>query len=187
MPKSPEEAMQTMIDNLKKNSGKSLEQWVKIAQGSKLAKHGEIVKFLKEEHELGHGYASLVAQKALGTLSADESSDDLLDAQYAGARAGLRPIYDTLAAEIARFGKDVDFSAKKAYVSLRRSKQFGLIQPSTATRVDVGINLKGEKTTDRLEASGSFNSMVTHRVRIENKAEVDKELIGWLKKAYDAA
>jgi predicted transport protein len=185
--KTPEEATQTMIENLKKNTGKSLDQWVKIAQSSKLAKHGEIVKFLKDEHELGHGYANLVAMKSLGTLSSDESTDDLLAGQYAGAKAGLRPIYDALAAEIGKFGKDVDFSAKKAYVSLRRSKQFGIIQPSTATRVDVGINLKGEKVTDRLEASGSFNAMVSHRVRIENKAQVDKELIGWLKKAYDAS
>lgn len=187
MAKSPEEATQTMIENLKKNTGKTLEQWVKIAQSSKLAKHGAIVKFLKDEHELGHGYANLVAMKSLGTLALDESADDLLAAQYAGAKAGLRPIYDALAAEIGKFGKDVDFSAKKAYVSLRRSKQFGIIQPSTATRVDVGINLKGEKVTDRLEASGSFNAMVSHRVRIESKAQVDKELIGWLKKAYDAS
>lgn len=158
---------------LKKNTGKSLDQWVKIAQGSKLAKHGEILKFLKDEHELGHGYANLVAMKALGSLSSDESADDLITAQYAGAKSGMRSIYDALAAEIAKFGKDVDFSAKKAYVSLRRSKQFGIIQPSTATRVDVGINLKGEKTTDRLEASGSFNAMVSHRVRVENKSPVD--------------
>ncbi len=187
MAKSPEEALQTMIENLKKNTGKTLDQWVSIAQKSKLTKHGEIVGFLKSEHELGHGYANLVAQKALGTLSVDESSDDLLASQYAGPKASLKPIYDALAKEIAKFGRDVDFSAKKTYVSLRRSKQFGIIQPSTATRLDVGINLKGEKPTERLELSGSFNSMVSHRVRIENKAQVDKELIGWLKRAYDAA
>lgn len=81
----------------------------------------------------------------------------------------------------------MEISPKKAYVSLRRSKQFAIIQPSTATRVDVGINLKGHKATDRLEASGSFNSMVSHRVRIADKKEVNKELIGWLREAYDNA
>ena len=50
--------------------------------------------------------------------------------------------------------------------------------------VDVGINLKGRKPTDRLEPSGSFNAMVSHRVRVDAKAGVDTQLIGWLKSAY---
>jgi hypothetical protein len=70
---------------------------------------------------------------------------------------------------------------------MRRSKQFCIIQPSTATRVDVGINLKDVKPTDRLELSGSFNAMVSHRVKVGSKDEVDKELIGWLRQAYDAS
>jgi hypothetical protein len=50
-----------------------------------------------------------------------------------------------------------------------------------------GLNLKGVATTERLEASGSFNSMVSHRVRVGKKSEVDWELIGWLRQAYDLA
>ena len=49
----------------------------------------------------------------------------------------------------------------------------------------MGINLKGEDTTERLEASGSFNSMVSHRVRTVQAEDVDEELIAWLKLAYD--
>jgi hypothetical protein len=88
---------------------------------------------------------------------------------------------------VHKFGKDVEISPKKAYVSLRRNKQFALVQPTTATRVDVGINLKGTAPTQRLESSGSFNAMVSHRVRVANTAEVDSELLGWLKKAYEAS
>ena len=110
-----------------------------------------------------------------------------MEAQYSDAKAGLRPIYDALVKAIAKLGKDVEISPKKAYVSFRRSKQFAIIQPTTATRVDVGINLKGIDPGERLEASGSFNAMVTHRVRITTVKEVDKELIAWLKQAYAAA
>ena len=110
-----------------------------------------------------------------------------MDTQYSGPKVELRPIYDKLIAEISKFGKDVEIAPKKSYVSLRRNKQFGLIQPSTKTRVDVGINLKGAKTGARLEASGSFNAMVSHRVRVGNVKDVDRELIGWLKKAYGGA
>jgi Domain of unknown function (DUF5655) len=99
----------------------------------------------------------------------------------------LRPVYDQLLAKIQGFGKDVEVSPKKAYVSLRRNKQFAILQPPTATRLDVGINLKSAEPTGRLEASGSFNAMVSHRVRLSKPAEINKELLGWLKKAYDAS
>ena len=113
--------------------------------------------------------------------------DDPVGAQYEGAKAALRPIYDAILEGVQRFGGDVEVSPKKANVSLRRNKQFALVQPSTATRMDVGINLKGVAPSGRLEASGSFNAMVSHRVRLESVKGVDKELIGWLKQAYDQA
>ena len=62
-----------------------------------------------------------------------------------------------------------------------------IIQPSTASRVDVGINLKGTPPGERLEASGSFNAMVSHRVRLESEKGIDAELKKWLKQAFDAA
>jgi hypothetical protein len=70
---------------------------------------------------------------------------------------------------------------------LRRSKQFALIQPSTATRLDVGINLKNVPPSERLEASGSFNAMGSHRLRVSTVGEVDAHLVAWLKDAFDAA
>ena len=192
MAKSPDEMAASMIANMPEKTGKSLDAWLKIAnkamKANGLAKHGEIVKHLKAEHGLTHGYANLVAHKALASdAGSAASTDDLVEAQYAGPKAHLRPIYDALLKAVGKFGKDVEISPKKAYVSIRRSKQFAIVQPSTKDRVDVGINLKGREPAGRLEKSGSFNSMVSHRVRIENPKQVDKELIGWLKDAYAEA
>ena len=187
MAKSPEEMAEAMIQNLKEKTGKTLPQWLKIAARPKLNKHGELVKFLKTEHELTHGYANLVAHKLLKSDAGSAGgADDLVAAQYSGAKADLRPIYTKLIAAVSKFG-EVEVSPKKAYVSLRAKKQFALVQPSTSTRVDIGINLKDTKPAGRLEASGSFNSMVTHRVRVETSKDIDKELLGWLKLAYRAA
>lgn len=189
MAKTPEEMTQSMIQNYKANTGKTLEEWLKIIAKSKLAKHGEIVKFLKTEHGMTHGYANLAAHKHLSSDAGTkaEAGEDLVATQYGGAKSALRPIYDALVMVIQKFGGDVEFSPKKAYVSVRRGKQFAIIQPTTATRVDIGINLKGEPTTERLEASGSFNAMVSHRVRLASVKDVNAELAAWLKKAYDAA
>jgi Domain of unknown function (DUF5655)/Domain of unknown function (DUF4287) len=184
---SPEASYQTMVRNLEKQTGKSFEEWIRIARASKLTKAREILNFLKAEHGLTYGYANLIALKTLGSDAGSSNSDDLIGAQYSGAKAQLKPIYDALLAEVQKFGDDVEVAPKKAYVSLRRKKQFACFQPSTATRMDVGINLKGVEPSKRLELSGSFNSMVSHRVRVTSKEGVDKELIGWLRKAYDAS
>ena len=189
MPKSPEEMGAAMLRNLEDKTGKTMPQWLRIAKASKAAKHGELMKHLKADHGVTHGYANLIAHTHFKSAasSTTASADDLVEQQYSGPKAPLRSVYDALIAAVNKFGGDVEIAPKKAYVSLRRSKQFGLIQPSTKTRVDVGINLKGIAATERLEASGSFNSMVSHRVRLSDPKQVNRELIGWLRAAYAAS
>jgi predicted transport protein len=183
----PNAETQAMIANLKARTGKDLEGWKRIAKASGETKHGKIVAHLKAEHGLGHGYANLVAHMFLETGAINADAGDLVAEQYGGAKSALRPWYDTLSKAIGAFGSDVEFAPKKAYVSLRRAKQFGLIQPSTAARMDIGLVLKGVAPSARLEAAGSWNSMCTHRVRLEDPKAIDKELIAWIRQAYEAA
>jgi predicted transport protein len=179
-------ATETMIRNFPEKTGKSLDEWVAIVKKLGPKKHGELVKFLKESHGMGHGYANLVVHTAGGLMGENAvAGDDLVAAQYAGDKAALRPLYEQLLKTVTAFGKDVEVSPKKTCVSLRRSRQFAMIQPSTKTRLDVGLNLKGVKPSGRLEASGSFSAMCTHRVRVESPDQIDAALIGWLKDAYD--
>jgi predicted transport protein len=184
---SVDDATNTMIQNLQEKTGKSLAEWVVIARGTGIAKHKELLNHLKAEYGLTYGYANLVTLKAMEKDEQPKEGDDLVTAQYAGAKAGLWPIYEALIKAVSQFGDDIELAPKKAYVSLRRKKQFGIIQPTTATRVDLGINLRDMPPANRLEASGSFNSMVSHRVRLSKVADVNEELIGWLRQAYDAA
>lgn len=188
MAKSPEEMRANMIAQLREKTGKSFPEWQKLIRAGKFAKHGEIMKFLKENHGVSHGYANQIALEALRPADAPApGSNDLVAAQYAGKKAALKPIYEKLVALLRRIDFGVEFAPKKAYVSVRRAKQFAIIQPTTATRLDVGINLKGHAATARLEVSGSFNAMVSHRVRIERADEIDTELEAWLRKAHAAA
>jgi len=182
---TPNEMAATMLRNLPEKTGKSLGEWHKILKQSSLEKHGALVKLLKSEHGVTHGFANFIVAKYRD--SGEQADNDLVTAQYSAAKAELRPIYDALVKAVSGFGKDVELAPKKAYVSLRRKKQFGLIQPSTQTRVDVGLNLGNAKATKRLEKSGSFNAMVSHRVRLQSPTEVDQQLINWLKKAYEGA
>lgn len=187
MASAVDDAAASMIANLKEKTGKNLEQWTSLAAKSGKVKHGELVKWLKGEHGLTHGYANLVAHK---TLKSDAGSvgatTDLVAAQYGGDKAALRSIYDAIV-KAAKAAGETEISPKKAYVSLRRAKQFAIVQPSTKTRVDLGLNMKDVPFTERLEKSGSFNAMVSHRVRLEKASDVDKEVKAWIKEAWKQA
>jgi hypothetical protein len=185
---SVDKATETMINNMPEKTGKSLEAWFSLIKSKGLSAHGEIMKLLKEEHGVSHGFANTITIMYRNQASgAPSGGDELVEAQYTGAKAALRPLYETILKTVKGFGSDVEIAPKKANVSLRRSKQFGLIQPSTKDRMDLGLILKGEAPKGRLEAGASWNAMCTHRVRLESKADFDKEVIAWLKKAYEQA
>ena len=184
---SVKDAIATMVKNIEVKTGKSVPEWIKLARKSGFQKHKEILTWLKTEHGVPHMYANYIALQTLKSASGPGASGDEIAALFKGPKAALRPLYDELVAMVKGFGKDVEIAPKKNNVSLRRSKQFGLLQPSTATRLDVGLILKGVKPAGRLEASGSFNAMFTHRVRVTGKSDINAELKRWLKQAYDSA
>ena len=186
-----DKALATQLANIEKRSGKSLAELKKIVKGSGLSKHGEMVAMLKSTLGMGHGDAnSLVhyVRKSDGHGAAAAqglSAEQVLDGLYKGPKAALRPIHDKLMVAIRKFGS-LDESPKKKYVSYRRKKQFTMIGPATNTRVEVGLNMKGVKATNRLEELPA-GQMCRYKVKVTDAREVDGELIAWLKTAYESA
>lgn len=181
-----DKATQTMIDNLHKNTGKTLEQWKDIVAKENIVKHSEIIRFLKEQYGLTHGFANLIAHKAKGSdAGSAENADDLIIRQYQG-KEHFKPIYEQLVSEIQKYGADVAIAPKNTYVSLRRKKQFAILNPATKTRFEIGLNLKGQEAIGRLEAEKP-NSMCSHKINLAGIEDLDAAVFEWIKKAYDNA
>ena len=182
-----EKARANQLANIEKRSSKSLAELAKLVKSSGLAKHGEIVAMLKAKLGLGHGDANAIAQyaKSAGTAPATASPDAAIDELYSGPKAALRPIHDAVMAKLAGLG-EFEIAPKKGYLSLRRAKQFASLTPATKTRLDIGIILKGAEGTGRFVAQPAM-AMFPFKVGLTSVAEVDKELLVWLKKAFDAA
>jgi len=184
---SDDPQLQTMIDNMPEKTGKPLEEWFSLLKASGLQKHGEMMKLLKGEHGVTHGFANTITllfrQQAEGGPAGD---NELVTSQYS-KKPAMKPWYDQLIAEVSKFGKDVEISPKKNYVSLRRAKQFGIIQPSTAARMDLGLNLKDVLAGGVLIEGDKWSGMCSHRIEIHSQDEISKEVIDWLRKAYDGA
>lgn len=182
-----DKAMANQIANIEKNTGKSLAQWTKIILASGFEKHGELVSFLKEKHGFTHGNANAIVHFAKKShAGAVENKGDLIEEQYKG-KEETREWYNLLMKQITKFGNDIEVSPKKAYVSLRRKKQFAIIQPSTKNRLDVGLNIKGVAAEGLAEPSGSWNAMCTHRIKVESASMINSTLVNLVRKAYDQA
>lgn len=182
-----DKAEQTMIDNLNKNTGKSLEQWIQLVRKENFEKHGQILKFLKEQHSFTHGFANLVAMKARrADAGSVENKDELIKQQYKG-KENFKAIYDQIISEIEKFPGEFELAPKKAYVSLRRKKQFATLQPATKTRFEIGINLRGQEASGLLIAITSASAMCSHKINIAQADDLDQEVFEWIRAAYDAA
>jgi len=184
---SLDKAYATQIANIEKNTGKKLKEWAAILTKSGFTKHGELVSFLKTKHGFTHGNANMLVHHAKQShAGAAENETDWIAEQYKGKET-LKLWYDKIMAEINKFGKDVELAPKKAYTSLRRKKQFAIIQPSTKDRLDVGLNIKGVAPSGMVEDGSKWNAMCTHRIKVMEEKAINKDLINWIKKAYEQA
>ena len=185
-----EKALATQLANIEKRTGKSLAELTAIVRGSGLTKHGELVAMLKSDLGMGHGDANTLVHTVRssatgGGAAPDRDADQVLDELYTGPKAGLRPIHEKLLAAMKKLG-EFEAAPKKTYVSYRRKKQFAMIGPATKTRVEVGLNVK------ELDAGGRLTElpagqMCNYKVRLSDVADVDAELVGWVRKAYEGA
>jgi hypothetical protein len=176
-----------IIRNMPSRTGKTLEEWIEIVRAQDLTSRKERVAWLKQEHGITHVYAQIIAEEAGKSPDyVEPAPEDLLAGQYSGAKAALMPIYERLVTEARSLGDDVEVLPRQTYVALSRRRQFAVIQPSTRDRVDLGLSLNGTPASGRLQTSTNFGSgRTTHRVAIKVPEEIDAQVVGWLRAAYE--
>lgn len=181
-------SFQTYIDNAEAKTGKKVSFFAEEARKLGFTKPGQITNWLKSEYGLGHGHANAVAHVILNPQGNTKSDDEKIDTVFSGVKSAWKPAYQSILAQVEKFGPEFAVDATKSYVSLLKGgKKFGILQPSSKDRFDIGIKAKGKPFSDRFEDASSWNPMVTHRVRINNAEEIDEEILDWLQSAYQSA
>ena len=182
---TPDAAVATQLRNIEGKTGKTFAQLCKLIAGSGLTKVGEQRAMLMKELQLGYGDANMLALRAKQAALPATDDADPLDAIYAGPKAPLRKIHERLHAAISKFGP-FEVAPKKAYASLRRKKQFATLGPATKDQIELGLNAKSLAASPRLKALPP-GGMCQYSVRLSKPGDVDAELLGWVRAAYDAA
>ncbi len=181
----PLSATATQLRNIEAKTGRTFAQLCSLIAKSGLAKVGEQRAMLMEQLGLGYGDANALALLARQAAAPAAADTDPLDAIYSGAKAPLRDLHERLCAAIGELGA-CEKAPKKAYVSLRRKKQFAMLGPATKDQLELGLNAKALPASPRLKAQPP-GGMCQYTVRLSQPGEIDAELIGWIRAAYDAA
>jgi hypothetical protein len=183
----PKAAAATQLRNIEAKTGKTIAELHRLIAGSGLAKIGEQRSMLMKELGLGYGDANTLAlhAKEAAAERTGSAGADPLETIYSGNKAGLRPLHDHVIAAIDRLGP-YEKAPKKAYVSLRRKKQFATVGPATKEQIEIGLNARELPSSPRLKVL-PVGGMCQFAVRICGKSEVDAEVVRWLQAAYEAA
>lgn len=171
-----------MVRLLEKQTGDGVDKWnARIRREN--PKHKKALQaWLQGQGVTGYARSLLVMERFGYPDFFHASADELVDAQYRD-RPQLRPIYDAIVAAAIAMG-EVVIQARKTYVSLLTPKRtFARIQPTTRTRVDLGLRLEGAKIGGRLKPSTIQESMKV-QVGLASTAEVDTEVLHLLEEAY---
>jgi hypothetical protein len=182
----PAAAASTQLRNIELATGRSTADFAAAVAAAGVEGHGRILAFLKSEYGLSHGNANAVAHRVRELAAGGPPpSDALLDAQYAGAKAALVPVYERIRSVAEGLGPDVEVLVQKTGVALRRRKQFGLVQAPSAKRVSLGLNLPHAPADARIVATPG--AMCSYRVDLADVGAVDSDVVAWLAAAYDRA
>ena len=181
--------LKAYLDNIKAKTGKSPEDFRVLAEKKGLLqkdiKTGQIVTWLKDDFGLGRGHAMAIVLTLKNATQPRTSKEDQIGRHFRGDKSRWQKPYDKLLAKIHEFGPDVSVSPTSSYISiLHKGKKFAIVHVAS-DHLDIGIKRKGTKPTNRFESAGTWNAMVTHRVRIDDPKEINAEVLAWLHEAYD--
>ena len=180
-------SFQAYLDNIQAKTGKRPEDIAGMVRARNLSKPADIIAWLKSEFDLGHGHSMAIVSLLRSESQPKRSADDKVAVYFSGAKARWRVPYDRMVDQARGFGPDVTVSPGATYISLLRGgRKFAIVQ-AVGERMDIGVKLKGVGAAGRLEDAGAWNTMVTHRIRITDEAQLDEEVLQWLKQAYARA
>jgi hypothetical protein len=186
--------VQSVIAGMKKKTGRSLEEWLKLTNQEGPAGEKERAAWLKEEQGMGTNYARWIAARSLGKGKETESADEYLqhakdnvEKMFAGPKHHLRIIYDEILKYALTMGPDIRVSPCSTIVPIYRKHVIAQIKPTTRTRIDLGLALKNAKVPKRFINTGGFEKKdrISHRIELSKPEDFDSQAKRWMKVAYD--
>ena len=168
---------------LEKQTGEGVDVWNRRILKQNLRDERSLRAWLTKQRVTGYAQSLLVMERFGYPDFILATADELIEQQYAD-RPNLRPIYDAIVSAATRCG-DIVVQARKTFVSLVTPRRtFARVQPTTKSRVDLGLRLEKPRPRGRLQPSKIHETMPL-QVSLTAVGEVDSHVLEWLQQAYD--
>jgi hypothetical protein len=168
---------------LKERTGEDVNAWNERIQREHFDDEQQLRAWLAQQGVTGYAQSLLVMEQFGYPDFFLASADELIEGQYAD-RPQLRPIFGAILKAAVGLG-EVIIQARKTYVSLVTPRRtFARVQPTTKSRVDLGLRLEDQKPGGRLQPS-KLNETMRIQISLTSLEDVDSEVLEWLSHAYD--
>jgi hypothetical protein len=167
---------------LEKQTGEGVNVWNQRIRKQSFDDELTLRAWLSRQRVTGYAQSLLVMERFGYPDFVTATADQLIEGQY-GDRGHLRPIYDAIIEAAASCGELV-IQTRKTFVSLVSPRRtFARVQPTTKTRLDLGLRLDGRRPGGRLQPSNIHETMRL-QVSLTAPDQVDAEVQKWLQQAY---
>jgi len=186
MAKTPGEFEQEFIQTAKEKTGRSLDEWLEVIKPAGYTKQMEILKWLKEEHQLNHMQAGFLANIYLNNGQVVyQNESNLLDNQFAKCEE-VRPLFESVSQKIISQFPDTQLIPKKTYVSFTAQREFAAINVKPK-EIRLGLDLGDDAFNDILQKSKLSGPMprISHMVVLTDISDFDEAVSAYLEKSYN--
>jgi hypothetical protein len=177
--------MEAVTASLQRDTGKTLDQWVKIAKTCPETAPRKRRLWLKENHGLGANRAAQIFSVAFPSGPSWDQPDALLDLLWKDKNG--RAIYDAVAKMARKEFPAVIIGPRKSFVTFSRGIQFMGILPAKDGKAEMGLPLP-VSTSKRLipmKSGRPWAEKHTAILVLSSPKEVDAEVKRLLKLAWD--
>ena len=174
-------------DGILRDTGKSLDAWVKIAKTCPETAPRARSKWFKEKHGIGANRAAAILDRAFPGAMGWDDPDTLLAALWKDELS--KAIYEKVAAVIEKL-PDVTVGPRKAFVGFSRKVQFAAIRPAKVdgkpgARLGLAVPLVKGPRFEAPKKSEGWSDRLHTIVMLGGMKDVDTEMKALLKAAYE--
>lgn len=182
-------------DELPAKTGRTLDEWADLVRRKKFATPAAARDWLKAEYALGTVTAGQIVECAAGQQTWDGDPEVYLrnaagyvDAQFAGAKAHLRPIAEAVIGFARGLGPDVKVCPCKSIIPLYRARVFAELKAAARDRLELALRLGEVPYTDTLilNPRAKGNDKLRHLIRLHTANDFDAAAKKWVRAAYQS-